>query len=1194
MFRINKKLSYEHHVNMNNVNGNTNIVNRNIDNNRTIAETELRYQNGIIGSAKFPNSNSNMNSNRHIGSTSTPSFVRYLTQRYPKNCSYNIYYGNCSNKRCKLIHSKETSDEFRNEMQRNTEFAKAEINQNKYTNFYPKYCIFNKYNCCFNDNCRLSHDIPEQPPTVNQAQEVAAPPAVNQAQEVAAPPAVIQAQVVAGPYLIAANVEPIHNTQQNGNQYNRSRHMNDTFVGNDFNFRTNICERVNCHCRQPHSINTQPHSKTAIIFDRHLSQGQKINLPELLLKLNQIYYSKFEIIIEFKNNRSEHFRYQVIPSPNGTLPISELAELFNFIENFSNDDINRIYGDRITQTEYSLIYEMFRRSKGCVTHTNYMLGNLRNTNGRSNFCKFGYNCRKGHHGINAVCFDDLFSGTCKCSTNPEEKINEITSEIECIKLEHNKDGFVTVMTSETKDKLKNLQAKISMFENQKKLHLHRDNHIDFNIRVVQQKLTASDFEFELPESSPFRCLSDLSVSHINYDLIRKERAELLNSICKEYLESITTPADYNTLVRGKIECLDEEGNPMFEEKVHYTGLYGLTKKNKLYKPAPAFIKNSEGNYSVPLCYINQTLSLNRENLTKDFSIEHKWSSDLWSEYMNETLNINGIEYPFWMDYTFFDYVSMKNTLLELYKHPMNTRKNWSVFINHYNNRISKWDEIFSADSFSADEDDIVMYSEQHMFVDYDRVALQSELLRNYLDHLAFILDINIKDDERVIGKMKPIHTMIMNEAPSVFNEFYEQFKVNQGLRFSSWIEVFYEKEFLIKKEMIHAEFSLIVDYLKKKVLSSVMDLETYITYPKIANEWIKDIFPKDDISFEVYLENRFDLYQYYSTNYYLTGKSIESMKEEIINGWKFNNTCKVPIFCSLLVLTLDQLKSHRQTIIKSFKSVLNNDHVPFAVNNLGMIQYSNFNKSVIEILAELVKPNCDLEKIEQLFESLEHKYNQTNNEIEFESYQFVQDMREWFLFQKRKQPKSKKIEQSNPRKLKKQQDDYSVDSSSDDDSDSDSDDLDDLLGKVPVRKSTIYDLGFDQITLAPSQKVFMCRNKKTADGAYSGNPILVGPITDKQFTKFKILTKKCGLPARLVVFNKEDKNNKVQVVSIPVRSNTKINSNFQAMIMEGFDVEDIEIKNLTTLDIDEAAQISSGFGKSSKGKNKRSIDTASY
>jgi hypothetical protein len=137
-------------------------------------------------------------------------------------------------------------------------------------------------------------------------------------------------------------------------------------------------------------------------------------------------------------------------------------------------------------------------------------------------------------------------------------------------------------------------------------------------------------------------------------------------------------------------------------------------------------------------------------------------------------------------------------------------------------------------------------------------------------------------------------------------------------------------------------------------------------------------------------------------------------------------------------------------------------------------------------------------------------------------------------------------------------------------------------------------MGFDQITLTPSQKVFVCRNKKTADGSYSGNPILVGPTSDKQFEKFKTLTKKCGLPARLVVFNKEDKKNKFKVVSIPVRSNTKINSNFQAMIMEGFDVEDIEIKNLTSLDIDESEQESHGFGKSNKGKNKRSIDTTIY
>jgi hypothetical protein len=347
-----------------------------------------------------------------------------------------------------------------------------------------------------------------------------------------------------------------------------------------------------------------------------------------------------------------------------------------------------------------------------------------------------------------------------------------------------------------------------------------------------------------------------------------------------------------------------------------------------------------------------------------------------------------------------------------------------------------------------------------------------------------------------------------------------------------------------------------------------MDFKTYITYPKIANEWFKEIYSKNnEISFYDYLENRYDLYQYYSTNYYLTGNSIESMNDEIKNGWKFHNTCKKePFFVSLLVLSLDKLKTYRLTIIKGFKSILNSDKVPFPVNNLGMIQYSKFNKFVVEILSELVKPNCDLEKIDHIFYTLENQYNQSNNEIEFETYQFVQDIREWLLIQKRKQPKNKKVVQPNPRKLKKQQlessDDESDDESNDEsDDESDSDDLDNLLDRVPVRKSTTYDMGFDQITLTPSQKVFVCRNKKTADGSDSGNPILVGPITDKQFQKFKTLTKKHGLPARPVVFNN------FKVVSIPIKSNTRISESLKLIIMQVFNIQDIEIKNLTNLDI---------------------------
>ena len=159
---------------------------------------------------------------------------------------------------------------------------------------------------------------------------------------------------------------------------------------------------------------------------------------------------------------------------------------------------------------------------------------------------------------------------------------------------------------------------------------------------------------------------------------------------------------------------------------------------------------------------------------------------------------------------------------------------------------------------------------------------------------------------------------------------------------------------------------------------------------------------------------------------------------------------------------------------------------------------------------------------------------------------------------------------------KQDSDSESDDSDSDSDSESDSEsdfeqDFDfgykpenDLM-KIPAKKQTAtYDLDFTKVVFGGDQQVFICRNTQ-ADGKAgykAGNPILIGPITNQQFNKFKIETKKLGLPLRLIKFKT------FNVASLPLKSQTSISFDLNAVIIRVFELEDShQIKNMTKLEL---------------------------
>jgi hypothetical protein len=154
------------------------------------------------------------------------------------------------------------------------------------------------------------------------------------------------------------------------------------------------------------------------------------------------------------------------------LNLESLEKLFNIIEN------HEIYEKNLTQTEYSLLYEIFRRSKPCPKNKYFSDGIIYDCNNKPNYCYYGRNCLKGHHGFNGICSDDLYYNKCNCKNNLNE-IKTLEEEISQIndKNVFSIDDYIDVNDYENKkNKIKQIKKKIEYLESTKLLHLNRDGY----------------------------------------------------------------------------------------------------------------------------------------------------------------------------------------------------------------------------------------------------------------------------------------------------------------------------------------------------------------------------------------------------------------------------------------------------------------------------------------------------------------------------------------------------------------------------------------------------------------------------------------------------------------------------------------------------------------------------------------------
>ena len=228
---------------------------------------------------------------------------------------------------------------------------------------------------------------------------------------------------------------------------------------------------------------------------------------------------------------------------------------------------------------------------------------------------------------------------------------------------------------------------------------------------------------------------------------------------------------------------------------------------------PEFKKNSNGNYCVPMHYVMQSLLVKNEDVDNDFASIHKWTPELWKSYMTTTLTIMGNSILFWSLYTFNEYIVMLDKQLRLYMHPLNKKNDWNVFLENYKQKFNFWYSIFSDDSFDIDDNSEVVYSATYQQTDYSKLNLQKSLESTYLDHLAYILDIKLIDDERIVGDVDYVHRQIMQEASQLWEMFLAEYRKNTIIKFSSWFNSIYHLAYHMKKENPCYDFNYILDYI---------------------------------------------------------------------------------------------------------------------------------------------------------------------------------------------------------------------------------------------------------------------------------------------------------------------------------------------------------------------------------------------
>ena len=349
-------------------------------------------------------------------------------------CSYYLKYGNCRIDWCKYIHDNTAHENYKT----NLENSKIKLENLKKNNIEPSYCIFWENKCCSDTKCKFVHNK----------------------------------NTVCNNFFVDTvkkeQINIISNT--------------DAFIGLLWSSNSMLCKKFNCDCSR-HNMLDQTQTNTGVIFDTYI-RTKKISLTELIMKLNKIYFDNFLIIQSqlTKDNFIDNIKF-----PNNNLSLQSLEKLFNIIEN------NEIYETNLTQTEYSLLYEIFRRCKQCPKNKYFSNGIIYDCNNKPNYCYYGRNCIKGHHGFNGICSDDLYYNKCNCINN----LNEIKSLEEEILQINNKnifsnDEYIYVNDIENKKKkIKQIKKKIEYLESTNLLHLNRDGYCtDFvNYKNIDKNFT---------------------------------------------------------------------------------------------------------------------------------------------------------------------------------------------------------------------------------------------------------------------------------------------------------------------------------------------------------------------------------------------------------------------------------------------------------------------------------------------------------------------------------------------------------------------------------------------------------------------------------------------------------------------------------------------------------------------------------
>ena len=520
--------------------------------------------------------------------------------RNPCYCSYYLKFGNCRIDWCKYIHDNTAYENYKT----NLANAKKELEQFRERNIEPNYCVFWENKCCSDTKCKFNHTQKIKPQKFYST--------------------------------VLKTETPIKQPIREQN--------NDLFVGVNWSTNTMLCKKFNCDCSK-HNMYNQSQSNVGLTFDNFI-KTKKIPLIELTMKLNKIYYDNFLYI---QSQLTKNNLLGQIDFPNNKLNLESLEKLFSVIDN------NKIYENNLTQTEYSILYEIFRRSKHCPKYKCFSEGIIYDSVNKPNYCYYGRNCIKGHHGFNGICHDDLYYNKCSCKNNLEE-INKLKEEIDIVENEtKSDDGFIEVNEQENKKtKIKYIKRKIDQLESTILLHLNRDNYCT---DVVHTRNVTQNFKMEFNN---------------NTYLLK--------------MEQVKTSDDYNN--------------------------YIINQPDK------------------PLCYSVY------QNTKSDFSVDHKWSKDLWNEYINYTVTENNLPYRLCLYFTFSNFQNLLKTILPIYTNSLNTEKDWTQFLINYNNKIKLWNECFK------DKDAVVIDTEYNIYVNKNSYLLNDKLNDKFNDFEKKIINDN--------------------------------------------------------------------------------------------------------------------------------------------------------------------------------------------------------------------------------------------------------------------------------------------------------------------------------------------------------------------------------------------------------------------------------------------------------------------